>query len=276
MTRRRIVIGALGLLAFCVVASFLVSTFGNMSPEAQATATQRADEREATRAERTVEAIAEATEEARPTNTPAPTNTPEPTNTPAPTDTPRPTLTPTPLPEPILLEGSGDTVVDVDWVFGPAIAVIRGNSGSRHFAVTSLDRSNNTIDLLVNTTEPYDGMRPINFTSQEVARFEVSADGSWSIEIRPLAMADALTVPGTFEGSGDHVFLLEGATPDTARVIGNSSGRHFAVHGWIPGELTDLLVNTTDLYDGTVLLDPDTLIIQVTAVGSWTIGVTAR
>lgn len=91
------------------------------TPEGQARATVRALEREATRAEQTSVAAIEATEEARPTdtplptnnsaptNTPAPTDTPAPTNTPLPTDTPRPTDTPippTPTLEPIILTGT--------------------------------------------------------------------------------------------------------------------------------------------------------------------------
>lgn len=199
-----------------------------------------------------------------------------PTNTPGPTRTPRPTLTPTPLPEPLSVTGSGDAVINLTWPHGPALAVITGNRGGDHFAVKSLDANSEAIDLLVNTTDPYRGVRPINFTDEEVRRFEVTATGSWTIEVRPLAMAERLQVPGRVQGSGDQVLFLAGRTPDTAHIEGNSSGDHFAVHGWIPGDFTDLLVNVVEPYEGTVLLNSDTLVLQVTAAGAWSIEVTAR
>ena len=49
----------------------------------------------------TVAAIVQATEAARPTDTPVPTPTPVPTNTPEPTPTPAPTPTPVPPPTPV-------------------------------------------------------------------------------------------------------------------------------------------------------------------------------
>lgn len=199
-----------------------------------------------------------------------------PTTTPGPTRTPRPTPTPTPPPQPISASGSGDAVINLTWPHGPALAVITGNRGGDHFAVKSLDADNQVIDLLVNTTDSYRGVVPINFTDEEARRFEVTAEGSWTIEVRPLAMAEVLQVPDKFQGTGDQVLILTGQTPDVAHITGNSGGDHFAVHGWIPGDFTDLLVNVVEPYEGTVLLNPDTFILEVTAVGAWVIEVAAR
>ena len=199
--------------------------------------------------------------------TPTVTLTPRPTPTSTPTETPVPTL------ETIVLSGSGDSVVDVDKPDMPAIVHIRGNAEGRYFGVRSLDASNESIELLVNTTDPYDGLRPLDFSvGEHTSRFEVSAVGAWTIEILPLASAPRLEVPGRYEGSGDSVVVLTGRTPDLAAIVGNASGRYFGVFGH-GGPYRDLLVNTTDPYDGTVLFDSDTAVLEIQAIGQWTITV---
>jgi len=96
----------------------------------------------------------------------APTPTLVSTETPTPAISPNPP-SPTPLPTPIIFTGSGDNVIEIDKGVGPAIIHINGNATSRHFAVQNVDNSNQTIDLLVNTTDPYDGYRPLDFRSSD-------------------------------------------------------------------------------------------------------------
>lgn len=213
-----------------------------------------------------------------PTDTPEPTNTPKPTDTPEPTNTPRPTETPTPYPEYQSYRGTGDSVVDIDPYTGPAAVHVVGNDSGRHFAVKSYGPGNEEIDLLVNTTEPYDGSRPINFV-EEATRLQVTATGEWRIEVIPLtasmyALQYHVEVPGTEEGTGDDVLVLRGQTPDIARISGNEAANHFAVRAYSVDEGIELLVNTTELYDGMILLDPSTVLLEVIASDSWTIQVT--
>jgi hypothetical protein len=210
------------------------------------------------------------------TATPPPSATPLPTDTPAPTNTPTPTATPTPLPEPVNLSGTGDSVVDFE-MSGLAIAHITGNQPGRHFSVTSYDNAGNRIDLLVNTTDPYDGYLLLNTRGDTASRMEVTGTGDWAIDIEPLNYnaippRHALTVPGTHQSSGTDVIILAGETPDLADVSGNQAGRHFAITSYgASGNALDLLVNTTDPYEGTVILDPETRLLQITAVGEWNI-----
>jgi hypothetical protein len=262
--------GLLGLCVLCVA----FGTILNSTPTARAT--------------QTVQAIALITQEAMPTNTPTNTSTPEPTNTPTPTNTPvpptntpeptntpTPTSTSTPLPDPVVLTGSGDDIVDFENPFNIAIAHIVGNAGGRHFAIINYGADGSRYDLLVNTTDPYDGIKPIDFGSNEhTTRFEVKAAGSWTITVMPVTSAKVLDVPGKIEGSGDDVIFLIGGTPDVATVVGNQQGRHFAVVGY--GNRRNLLVNTTDPYEGKVVLGGDVRVLVVTGVGSWLLDVEAR
>lgn len=200
------------------------------------------------------------------------------TPTKTPTWTPRPSATPTPAPTqaPIVLTGSGDQIVDVDLPDGfVGLVHIIGNAGGRFFAVSNLDANNDQIDLLVNTGDPYDGLRPLDFRDDErTVRFQVQAVGEWTIEILPLSSIKFVEVPGSISGKGDFVFALTGKDPDTAKIVGNAEGRYFAVLGYSGS--VDLLVNTGDPYDGTVLLDGDTVIIEIQAVGEWTIEITSK
>ena len=85
-----------------------------------------------------------------------------------------------------------------------------------------------------------------------------------------MTTARILEVPGEITGNGDDVIVLSGGTPDTADITGNAASRFFAV---IAHDVSsrDLLVNTTDPYEGTVILDPDALVIEVTAADGWSI-----
>lgn len=192
-----------------------------------------------------------------------PTATSEP-----PTVTPEPTATQGPLPTPIALSGSGDSVVDVAGS-GPMIAKISGNSENSFFAVTALDSDNQPIDLLVNTTEAYQGTRPLNLGDKPTAKFEIKASGPWSIELLPLAAAEVLAIPGEYAGNGDQVLILSGE-PGTATITGNEGGGFFGVigHGAM---FPDLLVNTTEAYSGQSVVDSDVTTLVIQATGPWSI-----
>jgi len=233
-------------------------------------------------------ATAAVTEAADPTDTPEPIDTPEPTATVEPTDTPVPTATaePTAIPEPVTLTGTGDSVVDVgDWECVPGLVHIVGNAGSDHFAVKNFDVDGEKLELLVNTTDPYDGVRPLDWMDDEcTTRFQVKGGGDWSITLLPLApilevKRHWIGLPGTYKGEGDDVIILTGVTnvPDLANVSGNEGKYHFAVLAWTAKRGSDqLLINTVDPYEGTVILDPTTFAIEVNAVGAWMVEVTTK
>ena len=272
-SRTTLIIGAIILIFICGGIGSLLTGGDDTEPEpaADVAGQSAATDEPAEEAQET-----DTTEPPEPTNTPRPTSTPRPTRTPRPTDTPAPTLTPTPAPEPIVLTGSGDDIVDVEKWPGPALARITGNSAGAHFAVINYDAQGNQIDLLVNTTDPYSGMRPLDLLdSQHTTQFEVKATGDWTIEVLPfLENATSVDVPGTVSGTGDAVLILldEAAT---ASVTGNAAGSHFAVLGY-GGLFPDLLVNTTEPYDGEVRVAAGSRVFVVTAVGDWTIELTAR
>jgi hypothetical protein len=258
------------------------STAGSESSAAQATTTTAVptatDEPEPTQQPEEPTATSEPTSTPEPTATATLTPTPQPTSTPAPTATPEPTSTPTPeptatpAPQPVVYGGSGTNVIDIQKPGDPGAAVlvyIRGNAGSRYFGVESYDDAGEQVDLLVNTTDPYEGVVLMDIgNDDQTTRLQITAEGEWFIELRSLNTARRVSVPGTIEGTGDDVFIVDG-DPDVAQISGNADGRYFGV--WAYGDRGHLLVNTTDPYDGRVIVARDIVLVQVTAVGGWRI-----
>ena len=173
---------------------------------------------------------------------------------------------PAEYPDPVRFTGSGDDVLSINCPDYPFAFYITGNSDSRHFSVITYDSDGNYSELLVNTSEPYSG-----FTfdpSQDVAKIEVSATGSWEIQLRSIYDVGSIAAGSSFNGVGDTVLLIR-SCGDSARINGNAGGNHFAV--WTYGADNDLLVNTTDVYNGTVVMPCNPVLLVVTAVGEWSV-----
>lgn len=271
-----IIIAIIVIISLCCIISLIIGLIRNSTLEGKATLTARAEIQQIIQIEKS-----HPTSTSIPSEIPEPSKTPKITNTPKSTYTPRPTITRVPIkpptftPAPVIFTGTGDSIIDYDNSV-PSLVHIIGNASSRYFSVTNYDVNNEYIDLLVNTTDPYDGICPLDFKdSEHTTRFQVSAEGAWTIEILPLSSMELLFIPGEISGKGDYIFTIRGGTPDIATITGNSSSRYFGVYGYSDNGL-DLLVNTTDPYAGMVLLDSTTIVIEVNAHGEWAINITTR
>lgn len=270
---RNIIIGV-GVL---IVACLCLGVIANWnSPDVEPTQVAEAETgAEAVSQPTEADAPAIPTDTAAPTDTPHPTNTPKPTNTPRPTNTPAPTATPTPLPEPIVLSGSGDAIVDFEKWEGPAILQIDYTGGS-NFIIETYDDQGNRVDLLINHIGQYHGRRPIEFRDFEplITRLSIQASGAWEITVMPLQMMRRATVPGLIEGVGDDMIALEGGIPDIMTIDASQAESNFVIYTY--GNGLDLLVNDIAPYTGQQMMDRDTFIIEVIAEGPWSLDITSR
>ena len=172
----------------------------------------------------------------------------------------------------IKLTGKGSDVVDIEIPYDLAIAHIKGNESGQYFSITSYDKNGNRLDLLVNETEDFDGIVPINFNGKQISRLAIEGKGDWSIEISPIADAKGLQIPGKIEGKGNDVLVLKGGAPDLAHIIGNNESAYFSVSGFDnSGKLMNFLVNETEPYDGKVIVDKDISILVINSSGYWSI-----
>ena len=176
---------------------------------------------------------------------------------------PAPTPAPVATPGTVVFTGTGDNVVPVAPFPETYVFVISGNTEGRHFSVWADGSRRN---LLVNTTSPYEG---ITFTTnQDTNMLEITATGDWRIEQRPLADMRTISTGQTITGSGDEVLRIA-SHGRTAYVEGNSENRHFSV--WARGGRDNLLVNTTSEYSGRVALRDTYTVLEISAVGDWSV-----
>lgn len=171
------------------------------------------------------------------------------------------------IPEPVVYSGSGDNVLEIDPPEGPYFFHITGNSGAHNFAVKAYDSAGEYLELLVNTTEPYEGITLDGTLTTSL--LEISAEDDWTIELLPAAYIPSYTSGDTITGNGDTVFYVSDIGK-TADISGNSDAHHFAVRA-ISNYGYDLLVNETEPYSGKVKLDTDTFLFVVTAESDWAI-----
>ena len=171
--------------------------------------------------------------------------------------------------ESITYTGSGDSVVEITppndraWYFE-----ISGNKADKHFSVTGYDENMGYTELFVNTTDPYHGF--VLDPSLSTVLLEVSAHGDWSIILHDLyANVPNISEGETITGFGDAVYeiLSHGMT---ANISGNSDAHHFAVETF-GASRNELLVNTTDPYEGTVMLKGDPFLLIIDSESDWTI-----
>jgi hypothetical protein len=101
--------------------------------------------------------------------------------------------------------------------------------------------------------------------------------GYWSIWLLPLSpgIVTTIDVPGVVVGRGDEVVMVTGRISELARIQGNADATHFAIFAYTRDD-RELLFNTTDPYSGIVILPTGTYILEVVAVGDWTIEIDAK
>ncbi len=169
-------------------------------------------------------------------------------------------------------------MIQFDLPDAPVILEIE-HSGSRTFAVRSLDADYSNIALLVYEIGSYKGTRPGNFSKrEEIAGLEITGDGNWNIRIR--SVASARGGAGLISGSGDDVVTLSNFLASAGILsITHDGSATFAVRAW---DISDYKLENFDAWDSTNLLvyqvgsvvgnykvDKGRTVFEITADGNW-------
>jgi len=199
------------------------------------------------------------------------TSSPVPTAPLPPTRTPEPTTS-----APIILTGSGDSVIDFEKWDGPGLIRIKyigdGNFSIRNYPANSADY----YDLLVNIIGSYEGIRPLDFFDGEnTARLEITASGQWEIQILPFAYITSVFLPSTYQGTGDDVIAFPGNSPDLLKIDASQATSNFVILSFTP-DGRNLIVNEIAPYTGTTILDPETMVLVIEAKGPWSLEITTK
>lgn len=167
--------------------------------------------------------------------------------------------------QPVVLTGNGDDVVDIPEDL--AVCLVSANyEGGSNFVIKSLDASGNSLDLLVNTIGAYTGTTTTGLGRGTAAMLEINASGPWTITLKPIADADALTSGQVMHG--DNVVLAD-TSGATKLNITNNGESNFVVRG-ISTSSSELLVNEIGSYSGTVV-NKNYIMFIVGSKGDWTI-----
>jgi hypothetical protein len=192
-------------------------------------------------------------------------------STPSAIPSPTPTVSVAPvIAADTVYQGTGDSVVPVTLPDGdgPAAATIT-SSGSRNFAVWSLDTAMAQQNLLVNTIGAYTGTVGMDLDSgQHTKALQISSNGPWTVTIHSMAHLRTFTGNAT-TGTGDDVVIYRGNTG--AAAITNTGSRNFTV--WTYGDTSDLAVNEIGPHTGTAVWQKGPSLVVVTSNGPWTISI---
>lgn len=162
--------------------------------------------------------------------------------------------------------GRGDGIVTVP--AAAKAAVVRAtHKGSSNFSIQALDKSNQQVDLLVNTIGAYTGTTSLGLqrvSEEPPSKLKVSADGSWTVTLTPIGTAPAWTT--SMKSKGDGVFRYELPAADWKLTHAGQSNFSVNTYG---SDTPDLLVNEIGKYNGVVPVREGPQIVVVQADGSW-------
>lgn len=186
------------------------------------------------------------------------------TDTSAPAPTPTPTPTPVPF-EPISLSGNGDDVKTTELPTGVYVMSV-DYDGDSNFSIWT--HSDGSEDLTVNTIGNYCGTHMLLGGN---TIFEVTASGSWTIEIDPAPMLSTINASGHGDACPG---LYYASSRDTGVYeLTHNGDSNFAVWMYTTNQ-TELLANEIGSYQGKKLIEleeGEILLFDITADGDWSI-----
>jgi hypothetical protein len=178
-------------------------------------------------------------------------------------------VAPTPF-EPIALSGDGPATAQFSIPEGSSGIATIVNQGEGPFSVWSIGADGAKQDLLVNVVGAYSGIRLFHAIEHSVL-FAVESDGTWSIEVQPIAAARTwdVTEPLTGDGS-DVVVVLPPTSAETGTVVIYEGDSTFALDAVTRGG-DEHLVDELGAFRGDVVLPSGTSLLDIDADAAWSI-----
>jgi hypothetical protein len=169
--------------------------------------------------------------------------------------------------------GFGDSIIELTKIKKPVLVQL-SHQGASNFIVWAKDKNASRIDLVANNIGNYSGTILLNLNSQEVLNyFEITADGSWSVEVKGLKKAPNWKGK-TYSGFGDQVIELQKIFKGNTRLnLSHIGSGNFIVWTYDKnGKRLDLKANEIGSYTGQKFLGSNVKYISVQSDGEWTIG----
>lgn len=166
--------------------------------------------------------------------------------------------------------GSGDTLLNIQKGIGEVLVHIVGNSARKDFDVIARDSNKKAIDLLVRTTNPYDGIRKMDvYEGEHTALLDITATGEWEVKIYPFYAIYIAVAPERVDGVGDNILHIEGG-PFNIRICGIVESGEIGVFAHY-SDYSDLLVSSSKSIDETFEVFPDIIFLEILTTERWSI-----
>lgn len=167
----------------------------------------------------------------------------------------------------LTFSGTGDDVVEFPKTLKAGL-VEATHDGSSNFIVYSLDAGLEQSDLIVNEIGSYNSTRAfgLGYFAEKAKGFEISADGAWTLTVKPLSKAPNL--PASGEGSGLYKVSVSKRASWT---FSHSGSSNFIVYQYCTSGMNDLLVNEIGSYKGKNIVSKGTCLIDIDADGTWSV-----
>jgi hypothetical protein len=166
-----------------------------------------------------------------------------------------------------VLSGSGDSVRQLTVPNDKRAILGISHVGSSNFIIWTYGSGDDPLGLVVNKIGSYAGRRPTNVDPNQgpVRYVEISADGSWVIEVLPVSLAST-----QLSGIGDNFIRVIPKGFNRPLTVTHNGSSNFIVWSYSASDRLDLEVNEIGPYSGTVLLDAGAEFLEIIADGSWT------
>jgi len=172
---------------------------------------------------------------------------------------------------PFVAAGSGNGVVTLPPTAVTGVLTV-SHTGSGPFTVGAFDHDGaSTGERIVDTSGDYSGVVPFGLhgVGTVATSLTISASGSWSISLAPLASVPAIAFPA--EGTGDQVFRYDGQAGDRMVTNTNTIGGTFDVRQYVGDIATVVAYSGDGSYSGNTPINAGPSLIVITSSDHWTI-----
>ena len=174
---------------------------------------------------------------------------------------------PVPLqfPPPTVVTGTGNRTFKITLAEeNSPVLLLATHKGTRNFIVKALDAKGAALNVPINQVGAFSG----SVVLEPAASLQITADGAWSVTIKPLLSARQIgSEPSS--GKGSEVVVYKG--PPVRASVSHNGQRTFSIEYWSRSTHT-AVVNEVGSYQGVIDLPGDPItVLAIVADGTWTI-----
>lgn len=168
--------------------------------------------------------------------------------------------------------GSGDAVVETKST-SKSVLVNVSHAGNSNFIIWAKNGAGDNVDLVTNEIGSHSGVRFLELNKRNKLKyFEVTADGVWTIDVKPLKTATKWK-GSSISGSGNQVIKTPKKLKSNSKIKMQYDGAsNFIIWSYNSnGSRQNLIVNEIGTYSGTKFFGRNATYLEIVSDGAWTL-----